>query len=358
MNYNVIFKFAMGFVVVLLTLNNAESESVLSRGKSHRHGKGKGKKAKMCPSPGGWHPCDCLHEVDSRSRIDEIRDELGNRQAVIRFPNGTSKTLDECPYKRPKPPHRHTGRRGANGGLQRPSDQQPSDGPCQLGWSHATPFSAFYQHSQDIKDFTATYTVPEPPKDTGTDANLLYYWIGLQNTNSLENPVIQPVLSWVPGASSNNWYFESWNCCPAGHKLKASSVAIAGAGSIIQGHMHRDVATGLFNITSVDATGRSSVLYSNDTSSGIVSGWNWVEIVLETYRVADCSQYSAGGLAQFRDILLIDVQGQPVTPKWTQSPYINAKYLTTEAAAEFAACCNGSFQLGRWPDATMHQNGP
>merc|ERR1711874_392235 len=88
----------------------------------------------------------------------------------------------------------------------------PVTDPCQLGWAHAAPMEAFYRHPMDIAFFNATQTVPEPPHVT--ENNILYYWIGLQDYNSSANPVIQPVLSYVPGSSSNNWYFESWNCCP------------------------------------------------------------------------------------------------------------------------------------------------
>jgi hypothetical protein len=212
---------------------------------------------------------------------------------------------------------------------------------------------AFYQHSRDISQYTATYTVPDPPANSG--AEILYYWIGLQDFDSVENPVIQPVLSWIKGSEPNNWYFESWNCCPAGHKLKAVSVPIAGAGASVSGKMTKD-SNGLFTISSEDSTGKDSVLYSNDTVSGIVRTWNWVEIVLETYNVESCSDYSAGGQAQFLDMQLIDTEGQSVTPSWTLNPYINGEYLNASAAAQFQACCSGTFELN-WPSAAIHQNG-
>lgn len=299
---------------------------------------------KLCPSPGGYHPCECLHEVDSETRIDEVKDEHGKMHAVLNFPNGTNKVLDECPHKRPKPPH----------WLNKQSYKASADtNPCQLGWAHAAPLEAFYQHSKDILQYNATYTVPEPPSDAST--NILYYWIGLQDLGSEENPVIQPVLSWVKGSEANNWYFESWNCCPAGHKLKSISVPIEGAGTSVFGHMARDT-NGLWSIISKDSTERSSVLYSNDTASGIVRNWNWVEIVLETYNVDSCSDYSAGGQAQFLDMKLIDTEGQSVTPSWTMNPYINGEYLSASESAQFTACCNGTFDL-EWPSAAMHQNG-
>lgn len=311
----------------------------------------------MCPSPGGFHPCDCLHEVDSHSRIDEVKNDDGTRHAIVHYPNGTSQVLPQCPHKPPPGPRSKALARSqlhkAGHELKHENGTGVLTDPCQLGWAHAAPMEAFYQHSKNISNYTATYTVPEPP--TSASTNILYYWIGLQDLDSVENPVIQPVLSWLKGSSENNWYFESWNCCPAGHKLKSTSVPIQGAGAKVLGSMHRD-ADGLFTITSADSTGKSSVLYTNDTKSGIVRSWDWVEIVLETYSVASCKDYSAGGLAQFLDMKLVDVEGQSVTPSWTLNPYINGKYLSASESAKFLACCNGSFALD-WPNAAMHNNG-
>merc|ERR1719316_930407 len=118
--------------------------------------------------------------------------------------------------------------------------------------------------------------------------------------------------------------------------------------------MFRD-PNGLFTIDSRDSTGKTSVLYSNDTLSGISRSWDWVEIVLETYSVESCKGYSAGGQAQFLDMDLVDVEGQHVTPVWTMNPYINGKYLSPSASAQFTGCCDGTFKLN-WPNAAMEQN--
>jgi hypothetical protein len=174
----------------------------------------------------------------------------------------------------------------------------PPTDPCALKWAHAAPMEAFYLHTQPVASFTSTYTVPEPPASVAD--NVLYYWIGLQSINSTLNPVIQPVLSYVPGASANNWcvarctfcsppryptlrhrYFESWNCCPAGHKLYAPTVGVSGPGAVLTGDMRR-TADGAWLINSTNSSGASSVLISDDTNSGIVRTWNWVDLTLET----------------------------------------------------------------------------
>lgn len=291
----------------------------------------------MCPSPGGLHPCDCVHEVESGSQIDEVVDEKGLRHALINHPNGTMSRLEACPYSPPPAP-------------APPSSASLSDPSniCGLGFAHGTPMSAFYQHTKDVMNFTATYTVPNSPSSASSQD--LYYWIGLQDTSSSANPVIQPVLSF---RDSTSWYFESWNCCPAGHKLKAPTVPVE-PGATLYGAMEKS-DDGLYKIVSTNSAGDSSVLYSNDTASGIVSSWNWVEVVLETYYVDSCSMYSDGGAMKFLDMSLVDTDGQALTPTWVLNDYIGTQYLTSEGTQTYQDCCNGTFSLD-WPNAVIEQN--
>ena len=112
----------------------------------------------------------------------------------LHFPNGTTRIEQRCKYTPPAPP-------------VPPATVTTS--PCELGFAHAAPMEAFYylKPGLTVDKFYAQYTVPDPPVNTAS--NILYYWIGLQDLNSSENPVIQPVLSYVKGSSENNWYFES-----------------------------------------------------------------------------------------------------------------------------------------------------
>lgn len=122
--------------------------------------------------------------------------------------------------------------------------------------------------------------------------------------------------------------------------------------------MARD-ASGAWTITSANARGQASVLVSDDTNSGIVTTWDWVDIVLETYSVDACDQYSAGSVAAFDNMVLRSSEGQLITPSaanWSFSPYINGAYLSPAESKEFTACCNGKFEVA-WPSATMRQNG-
>ena len=290
---------------------------------------------KMCPSPSGFHPCDCIREVESGTRAEERSDANDVRTLRLTHPNGTVEDVAECPYA---PPPRGGGSAAA-----------PRD-PCALDWPHAAPMEVFSRHNESIVRFTASYVVPEPP--SVTKANILYYWIGLQDTDSAANPVIQPVLSYYPGSSfPNNWYFESWNCCPAGHKIKSASVPVRGPGARLHGAMAR--AGGESVVNSTNEAGATSSLRVAD--GNIVGAWNWVDITLETYDVEACDEYSEGGAMVFDDMTLTNARGDAVTPAFVSKPYIDGAYLTPKESAAFTACCAGKFETA-WPRATMTQN--
>ena len=311
--------------ILALTLASAETLSLNST-------------TKLCPSPGGWHPCACIHEVESGTRAEEVGHADGSSSLRLHAPDGRVRTLPHCAEKPPAPPA---------------AQAAPPTDPCELGWAHAAPMEAFFQHSKQIATFSATYSVPTPPATTSK--NILYWWIGLQPPHgSPLNRVIQPVLSYVPGSSPNNWYIESWDCCPAGHKVKAQSVSVKGPGAKLHGSMTRS-DDGIFTITSTDGAGASSVLLSDYTNAAIIGNWTWVDIVLETYDVADCAQY-ASGVVDFSDMALVDVEGAAVTPSWVSAPYINGEYLPQATSAAFTACCRGVFDFSKWPLATMSQN--
>ena len=290
----------------------------------------------MCQTPHGHHPCECLWEVPTGTRVEDV----GGREMHLHFPNGTTRIEQRCKYTPPAPP-------------VPPATVTTS--PCELGFAHAAPMEAFYylKPGLTVDKFYAQYTVPDPPVNTAS--NILYYWIGLQDLNSSENPVIQPVLSYVKGSSENNWYFESWNCCPAGHKLKATSVPIAGPGEVLHGSMKR-LRSGVYLINSTNSRGDSSLLLSDDSNAAIVRQWNWVDLVLETYNVDSCSQYSSGQKMEFTHMHLLGSDGAAIVPEhWKFAPYIDGKYLPPQESSEFTACCNGKFHVG-WPEATMEQN--
>ena len=135
-------------------------------------------------------------------------------------------------------------------------------------------------------------------------------------------------------------------------------MSVSGPGESLQGVMERDPKTGVYTITSRNAKGDASVLLSDDSNSGLVRHWNWVDIVLEVYDVDECQQYSSGGEASFLNMSLVDVDGQELAPRaesFSMAPYIDGHYLPEEEAAKYTACCSGKFGV-KWPDAGMKQN--
>mmetsp|Transcript_94672 Transcript_94672/g.216562 ORF Transcript_94672/g.216562 Transcript_94672/m.216562 type:complete len:274 (-) Transcript_94672:651-1472(-) len=216
----------------------------------------------MCRSPGGLHPCDCLHTVESGTRVEELADSNGSRRIRLHHPNGTVTDMPQCVH--PTPPRPGPPSNGSQGRQWPGLKVGDFDDPCELGWGHAAPMEASFIHSLDVAEFSAVYSLPPSPSERGK--NILYYWIGLQDTTSTANPVIQPVLAY-----DGSWYAESWNCCPAGHKLKANSVRISDPGDTVTASIQRD-ESGVYTITSTVGD-QSSVLSSDDTNSGLVTTW-------------------------------------------------------------------------------------
>ena len=310
----------------------------------------------MCHSPRGFHPCECLWEVPSGTIVETYREALGKVSLRLHYPNKTMEEKDAC-LRKPSPDYAARHPSAAFRGHMAHFPSAAKSDPCTLGYAHAAPLEAFYYAPEgvNITSFEAQYVVPEAP--LSVESNILYYWIGLQDRGSAENPVLQPVLSFVPNASANNWYFESWNCCPAGHKLKSKSVPVTGPGEVLHGSMSQGRG-GDWAIRSANAAGEASVLYSDDANTGVVAAWDWLDIVLETYSVKTCSQYSAGGTMGFERMTVSTADGRTLLPaNWSYRPYIDGRYLSPAEAAQFAACCDGSF-LVDWPSATMSQNEP
>ena len=129
-------------------------------------------------------------------------------------------------------------------------------------------------------------------------------------------------------------------------------MSVSGPGAVLQGKMHRIGDTSI--ITSTNEVGNSSTLIVSDST--IIHSWNWVDIALETYAVADCAEYSQGGAMVFDKMTLTNAKGDAVKPAWTSAPYIDGAYLNQTLSQRFTSCCGGSFDYVHWPRATMSQN--
>uniref|UniRef100_A0A7S3G8S6 Uncharacterized protein n=1 Tax=Palpitomonas bilix TaxID=652834 RepID=A0A7S3G8S6_9EUKA len=132
--------------------------------------------------------------------------------------------------------------------------------------------------------FDATYTVPATPQKTS--GQVLYYWIGLENTAGSENVVIQPVLAYGGNGGESGWSFASWNCCPAGYTHMAEAISGLNPGDVGQGTM-AGTNDGKYTITS-SFGGSSSVLVADDSLV-----FDLLVATIEVYDIASCSQLSS-----------------------------------------------------------------
>ena len=122
-------------------------------------------------------------------------------------------------------------------------------------------YTGWYPSTSDIPItfFNGTYSVPDTPAPEYQGSEVLYWFIGMQNNADSETRILQPVLTFngpQGGAEGEpeGWSFTSWNCCPAGHKIKAASVGVSGAGARLFGSIQRE-PSGVYTVRSANASG-------------------------------------------------------------------------------------------------------
>jgi len=160
----------------------------------------------------------------------------------------------------------------------------------------------------NLKSFTSTYVVPQDPVNNKGD-QVLFYFIGMQdNDDPSAVNIVQPVLTW--GNGYNQWYVESWACCPSNITVSSPPIFGLTAGSSLQGVISRES----------DSTWKiDSVFNGKHTTLNAQVGdyiYNWADITLEVYHVNTCNDL-ARGKAVFNDLALTDSQGQTINPNWS-----------------------------------------
>jgi len=158
----------------------------------------------------------------------------------------------------------------------------------------------------NLLSFTSTYVVPGNPPSAASQ--VLFYFIGMQDDDapSAVN-IIQPVLTW--GNGHQQWYVQSWACCPKNISVNANPVFGLSAGSSVDGIIAR-ISDSTWKIDSV-FNGAHSTLNAQVGDYN----YNWADVTLETYSVAGCSQFGPGR-AYFNNLLLKDSQGATLNPGW------------------------------------------
>jgi len=159
----------------------------------------------------------------------------------------------------------------------------------------------------NLLSFTSTYVVPgNPPQAAG---QVLFYFIGMQDNDAPKAVnILQPVLTW--GNGHQEWYVQSWACCPKNITVTSQPLFGLKPGSEVGGTIVR-VSDSTWKIDS-EFNGQHTIL--NAQVGDYI--YNWADVTLETYSVKSCNQF-ASGKTLFTNLVLKDQQGQTLVPKWT-----------------------------------------
>eukprot|EP01089_Gocevia_fonbrunei_P003283 TRINITY_DN1320_c0_g1_i3.p1 TRINITY_DN1320_c0_g1~~TRINITY_DN1320_c0_g1_i3.p1 ORF type:complete len:300 (+),score=67.35 TRINITY_DN1320_c0_g1_i3:359-1258(+) len=160
----------------------------------------------------------------------------------------------------------------------------------------------------DLHTFTSTYTIPFDPTDKN-GGQTLFYFIGLVDYDAPSNyNIIQPVLTW--GNGRNQWYVESWACCPKNISVSSAPLLGLKAGQQLTGVVVRDSAS-TWLINSI-WDGKSTELRAQVGDMN----YNWADVTLEVYNINACNQL-ANGRALFTNLNVKDAQGSTLSPRWS-----------------------------------------
>jgi len=247
-------------------------------------------------TPFGERPSECVLQLPSGSTVIPNGNEL-----LIKIPATETTTEILTSYTAPAIC-------GEDMGAIRERQLKRSKAPGETnGWLD---YVGWYPPSgeNNLKSFTSTYVVPEDPVNNN-GRQVLFYFIGMQdNDDPKAVNILQPVLTW--GNGYNQWYVESWACCPSNITVSSPPLFGLTAGSSMQGSITRDSAS-TWKIDSV-FNGKHTTL--NAQVGDYI--YNWADVTLEVYYVNTC-QDLARGKASFNSLVLEDSQGQSLSPNWS-----------------------------------------
>jgi len=237
--------------------------------------------SKLIPTPFGFRLEQCVREVPSGSVVSETPDK-GVRVVHL---NGTEEIHprnDECLAE-----------------LQTRSESRnhtKSRSRFPDGWLD----NVFYHAPQNIRSFSGTYVIPQPPTQPGP--YFLYYFIGLEGGD--EFMILQPVLAW----SYYQWDFTSYICCPGGVLYHANTIRNLPSGSTAHGSIVTHESKSCVSSTFGD---QESVLKLGTN----ISHFEWADVTLEQYYVDSCQQYPVGSF-EFKHLKMKLADGHHVSPDW------------------------------------------
>ncbi len=251
--------------------------------------------AEMVNTPFGMFPKKCVIQHPNHTVIEETSEGL-----KASYTDGTSQI-----YK-PKPnciQHVMNMKTQYKDHLQKkPAQSDIVSLPISHSWFN---FVSWTMPSA-IKNYSAEYIVPQTP--TNISNQTLFYFIGVQNSLT----IIQPVL----GFENQAWNISSWNCCIAGHVNYSPFIYGIEPGDIISGSIELDEQGGYEITTSwrEPSTTASTTLITK----AISDPFTWINATLEVYYINSCDEFSSGVMT-FYNMMIEDMNGS-VTPDWAFSP--------------------------------------
>jgi len=247
----------------------------------------------LVATPNGWYHRACVQAVPNGSHID--------RHQIVTRLDGRAFSLRRC---------EHPGR------VERASNATGAPdafNPHWVEWGSYNPGTSWGQLS-------AIWRVPAAPvlpydtvRDTG---QVLFAFPGLQSSLTASGTILQPVLTYGPGAGygGNFWTATSWSCGPmCQHSTTVLTVAPGDSmvGSVTASNCVRGQCT--WTIVTKDLTTGGVSTYSIDDTSGYQYA---VGGAMEADVLTSCADFPADGVF-FKGIRLLDQSGGIATPTWT-----------------------------------------
>lgn len=249
-------------------------------------------------TPAGlFHP-DCVHALPAGARL--------GADGAVRHADGRLETLVPCPHPR----------LDASGQALPP--RLPDERPLYDGWIAAS--HSDWRLTPPAQRLDADMRVPAPPG--AQVGQVLYYFPGLEDGQSPNKTILQPVLAWN-GFNDRRWSVTNWHCCRLGHIWHGSTIAAAPgqrirtrtAGSACSGGVCQDWTLDSRNL---DSGGRT-VFHTE--GYGQVFDW-YFGGAKEAYGVSACVHLPADGRIDFTSIRVWDTLGEQSTPRdWEESVY-------------------------------------
>jgi len=258
----------------------------------------------LIQTPFGLRPDICHHKVENKAMIKVLDNEI-----QVHNVNGTFYSLpilQECVeftkhYQRThfKPKIQQNLKRNT-------IKTQYNQNAIQNGWIDSASY-LINNKGQNITGFNGTYTVPNNPPEISEQS--LFYYVGIENVDSVYPTILQPVLGWVE--EQQEWCISSWNCCPGGQTHQSS---------VLTGMKPSDQVFGF-----IKSSGENFIVGSRWNNKQVElavesDGYQFVfaVVVLEAYYVASCNEFPEGPVL-FSNLTL-QVNDQTIIPSWLPSP--------------------------------------